>query len=212
MDKIKILIVDDHLMFLEGLKEMLAKIANLEVVGSAKDGTTALNILSQHQVDIVISDLRMNNMSGLELCKKIKEAYPKTKILMVSMHNDPHMISQLLKVGVTGYILKNTGKIELVEAINSIYQNKTFFSDEVKSNFINSKVLGINEDLNISLTKREKEVLKLIAAEHTTTEIADKLFISLNTVETHRKNILKKFNVRNSVGIVKRAIELDLLS
>lgn len=212
-DKVKILIVDDHTMFLDGITEILRNTELYDVVGTASNGTDALEIISQASVNLVITDLRMKNMDGNELSKILNLKYPDIKILVVSMHNDYSLISQLLKNGVSGYILKNTGKEELLEAIHDVTHGKTYFSEEVKSNFINSKVVGLksNEE-NIPLTKREKEVLQLIALEHTTNEMAEKLFISLNTVETHRKNILRKLKVRNSVGIVKKAIELGLLN
>ncbi|MEO9869288.1 response regulator [Ekhidna sp.] len=208
--KRKVLVVDDHAMFLDGLVEIIGKFEEFEVVGRAQSAVQALDILKEQQSDIVISDVRMSEMGGYELTKAIREEYPHMKILIVSMHNDPHIINQLLKAGVTGYILKNTGKEELLEALRSIASGKTFFSNEVKSSFIQSQVVG-NPHYQLSLTKREKEVLQLIAEEYTTNEMAERLFISLNTVESHRKNILRKLDVRNSVGIVKRAISLGLL-
>jgi two-component system, NarL family, nitrate/nitrite response regulator NarL len=211
--KTRILIVDDHTMFLDGITEIIKNTSLYDVVETASCGDDALEIISNTTIDLVITDLRMKNMDGNELSKVLKTKYPNIKILVVSMHNDHSLINQLLENGVSGYILKNTGKQELLAAIHDINCGKTYFGEEVKSNFINSKVVGLNSsDENIPLTKREKEVLNLIALEHTTNEMAEKLFISLNTVETHRKNILKKFKVRNSIGIVKRAIELGLLN
>jgi DNA-binding NarL/FixJ family response regulator len=200
-------------MFLDGITEILINTELYDIVGTASNGRDALEIISNTAIDLVITDLRMKNMDGSELSKVLKIKHPDIKILVVSMHNDHLLINQLLKNGVSGYILKNTGKQELLEAIHEITQGKTYFSEEVKSNFINSKVIAVkNDNENIPLTKREKEVLQLIALEHTTNEMAEKLFISLNTVETHRKNILRKLKVRNSVGIVKKAIELGLLN
>lgn len=207
-----ILIVDDHTMFVDGVIEILKATGKYQIIGSAANGEEALKILSIKKADLVIADLRMKHMDGHELTRAIHAHHRDTKVLMVSMHNDPYIINDLLKNGITGYILKNSGKEELLTAINMLLESKTYFSPEVKSSFINSKVLSSQVgDLSISLTRREKEVLQLIAAEYTTNEIAEKLFISNNTAETHRKNILKKLQVKNSVGIIKRAIELGLL-
>lgn len=207
-----ILIADDHAMFVDGLIEIVKSTGKYDIAGTASNGNDALKILRETPVDLVVSDLRMKNMDGGELARVIHKEHKTVKILIVSMHNDPFIVSDLLKHGVTGYILKNSGKEELLEAIDAVLDGRTYFSQDVKSSFINSKVISSNvTDCSISLTRREKEVLELIAAELTTSEIAEKLFISVNTVETHRKNILKKLQVRNSAGIVKRAIELGLL-
>ena len=207
-----ILIVDDHAMFVDGVIEILKGTGQYQIAGTATNGEEALKILSNKKADLVIADLRMKHMDGHELTGVIHAQHKQTKVLMVSMHNDPYIINDLLKNGITGYILKNSGKEELLKAINLLLEGKTYFSAEVKSSFINSKVLSSQvDDLSISLTRREKEVLQLIAAEHTTNEIAKRLFISINTAETHRKNILKKLQAKNSVGIVKRAMELGLL-
>lgn len=212
VQKKSVLVVDDHIMFLDGIIEIINKYDEFQIVGRAESAVTALEILESRPVDIVISDVRMPEIGGNELSTIIREKYPHIKILIVSMQNDTHIINQLLKTGVSGYILKNTGKEELLQALQCVSNGETFFSHEVESNFIKSKVLGNAHHQNpLSLTKREKEVLQLIAAEYTTNEMAEKLFISLNTVETHRRNILRKLDVRNSVGIVKRAISLGLL-
>lgn len=212
MTNCKILLVDDHAMFLDGVREILNQSTILEVVGSANDGDKALSFLRSNEVDLVVTDLKMHNVDGLTLCKEIHQNYPNIRLLVVSMHNDPHLINELLKDGISGYILKSSTKEELLHAVDEVMKGHTYFSSEVQESFIRSKVTSPHvKDHSIMLTRREKEVLKLIAEEHTTNEIAEKLFISLNTVETHRKNILRKLNVRNSVGIVKRAMELDLL-
>jgi len=210
-EKIKLIIVDDHKMFLDGLVEMLSKSEKMQVIGTAANGTEALEVISQQQPDILISDIRMQEMDGFQLSKALKKSYPDIKTLIVSMHNEPITINKLLQEGVMGYILKNTGRNELFTAINSIHNGQTYFSDEVQKIYMNSMVSHKKKNQSIQLTKREREIVRLIAQEYTTGEIAEELFISLNTVETHRKNILKKLEVRNSIGIIKKTMELNLL-
>ena len=210
--ELKVLVADDHTMFLDGMVEMISNIPNISIVHTATSGQEVIDYLKEHDIDMLITDLRMKDIDGFELSEMLRKEHPEIKILVVSMHNDPTIINQMLSKGISGYILKNTGKQELISAIDKISNGETFFSEEVKSKFISSKVRKNNapEEM-VKLTTREREVLELIAEEYTTNEMAEKLFISLNTVETHRKNILRKLNVRNSVGIVKKAIELGFI-
>ena len=215
MTTIKTMVVDDHKMFLDGIVSLLRGDEEVEVVSTANNGVEALDYLSKNDdIDVLITDISMPQLDGNELSKKIKDLYPNINILVLSMHSTGKTISQLLKNGATGYILKNTGKEELIEAIHTVAKGETFFSSEVKNNVMNS-MMGSDKaaepDLGVKLTRREVEIIKLIAAEHTTQEIADKLFISLHTVESHRKNIMRKVDVRNLAGLIKYAIRKGLV-
>jgi len=210
---INIMIVDDHQMFLDGITVLISSLPNVSVKHIAKDGMEALYYLNKNSaLDIIISDVSMPKLSGLELCKKVKEFYPSINLLILSMHDDTNTIKGLLEAGALGYILKNTGKEELFNAIQAVYQGETYFSDTVKNNLVNSMTFsGKSIQPAAKLSKREIEIIKLIAEEMTTNEIAEKLFISLHTVESHRKNILRKTNCRNLAGLMKYALKKRII-
>ena len=209
---IKLLLVDDHLMFLEGLQSLFQDENTIEISGVATNGKKALEFLEKHSVNIVITDISMPEIDGFELISTIKKKYPKTCVLVLSMHNEPRIISKLIKQHINRYLLKNAEKEELLKAINLLVKGENYFSEEVKkiyteNSFSRKKRTGFVPELS----KREKEVLKLITEEYTAKEIAEKLFISQHTVESHRKNIFSKLNVKNMAGLVKYTIENNLL-
>ncbi len=211
-EKIKILIVDDHLMFLEGLKSLLHDEKTIEIIGVASNGQEALDLLAQHNVNIVITDISMPEIDGFELISTIKKKYPHVSTLVLSMHSESRIISKLIKQNVNGYLLKNAEKEELLKAISLLANGENYFSEEVKKIFVESSFSrNKKSDFVPELSRREKEVLKLIVEEFTAKEIAEELFISQHTVESHRKNIFSKLNVKNVAGLVKYAIENDLL-
>lgn len=210
MNKIKVLLVDDHLMFLEGLQSLFVKEDNIEVVGTASNAEMALTILKDKQTDIVITDLSMPDIDGSSLVDTIKNKYPHLHTLVLSMHNEAHIISNLIKQEVNGYLLKNAEKEELLAAVRTIVDGENYFSKEVKD-IISESTFSRKYNPMPELSKREKEVLHLIGDEYTTKEIADKLFISQNTVETHRKNMFSKLCVKNVAGLIRIAIKNNLL-
>lgn len=208
---VRILIVDDHQMFLDGLKTMLLKEKNLVVEGEANTGVEALDILASRPVDLVITDINMPEMSGTELTRHIKKDFPNIKVLVLSMYNDREIIHEIVMTEAEGYILKNSGKKELLNAIARIADHGTYYSNEVIS--IMTEYFIIKEkarDKTQNLSPREKEIISLICQEYTTAEIADKLFLSPLTVETHRKNILRKTNSKTIVGLIKFALDNKL--
>ena len=207
---INILIADDHLMFCEGITSLLSTEKEINIVGCAENGIEVLKILKTHHIDIVLMDINMQKMDGIETTKHIVEKYPDVKVLMLTMYNNDEFIKQIIEIGAHGYILKNTGKDELILAIKSIINGGNYFNEEVKNTLIKS-FRKKNKGEQVRLTPREKDVLKLICEEYNTAEIADKLFISINTVESHRKNLLNKTGVKNSVGLVKFAIDNKLI-
>ena len=209
--QVTILIVDDHQMFLDGIKTLLSKEKNLIVVAEANTGKEALLILVKMTVDLVITDINMPEMSGTELTRQIKKNFPQIKVLVLTMYNDREIIHEIVMTEAEGYILKNSNKKELLNAINRITDHGTYYSNEVISimteNYITKEKI---RDKTHELSSREKEIISLICLELTTAEIADKLFLSPLTVETHRKNILRKTNSKTIVGLIKFAIDNKL--
>ena len=212
MSKIKIIIADDHTMFLQGVDSMLKNEKSIEIVGKATNGEEVLAILENKDANMVLVDISMPKMDGIELTKVMKQRHPEIKILILSTHSNSQMIAKLIRLGANGYLLKNAEREELLEAIHTIHKNEEYFSKEVKDIYnefnlkLNQKSFSITE-----LSTREKEILKLISQELTAQEIADKLFISMNTVNTHRRNLLSKLNMKNTAGLVKYAVENGFL-
>lgn len=213
MKLIKIIIADDHTMFLDGIAALLEKEKEIEVVAKAENGIEALRILDNAgAVDLVILDLSMPEMDGIDLSKNIKKKYPETKILVVSTHSNTQIISRLIRIGINGYLLKNTDAAIFLKAIRSITNGDNYFAEEITQKHLNNCIQIEKQTADIvELSNREKEILTLIAQEFTTNEIADQTFISLNTVNTHRRNLLSKLNAKNTAGLVKYAIENGLV-
>jgi DNA-binding NarL/FixJ family response regulator len=211
--KYNLIIADDHKMFIDGLISILNDAPEFSVILTAKNGAQVVKYLGINGVEnihLLITDLTMPEMDGIELNKIVKETYPSLKTLVVSMHIDGNMIDKLIRNNVDGYVPKNAEKDELLTAIRSIIKGEKYFSSEIKkaytdAMFDNKKVEEIN------LTDREKEVLKLIAEEYTTQEIADELFLSKHTIESYRKNLISKLNVKNLAGLTKHALKMGLL-
>jgi two-component system, NarL family, nitrate/nitrite response regulator NarL len=212
MNKIKILIADDHTMFLQGIISLLEQEPNIEIVGKAVNGLEALQVIEQIPVDLLILDISMPEMDGIELSKILKKKFSAIKILVVSTHSNVSLISRLIRIGVNGYLLKNAEKAELLKAINTIAGGDNYFSEETEEKHLSNN-LRIEKQVSTltELSSREKEILVLIAHEYNTAEIAEKTFISLNTVNTHRKNLLSKLNAKNTAGLVKYAVENGLV-
>lgn len=211
---IKVMIVEDHQMMVDGIRAMLVNEPEIEVVAEASNGMEALTRLEEYDIDVVLLDINMPVLDGVETSKKIKSMYPMVRVIALTMYDEGALISSMLKNGVKGYILKNIGKERLLEAINTVYNGQNYFSDQIKDTLLTSMQPGKQQPtsaFHTKLTRREKEIINLILEEHTTSEIADKLFISEKTVETHRKHVLQKLNVRNTAGLVRMVIEKGLL-
>ena len=211
---IKILIADDHRLVIDGLLLMLQEVPDMQCVGQAANGQEALGLLAQSPVDVLLLDLNMPEMDGLECCRLVKERYPNVKILALSMMRELSLIKAMLKHGASGFLLKIAGKDEVLDAIRKVFEGKQAFSEEVLESLMNSfsnKPVKTAKSPFPTISRREKQILQLIVDERTTSEIADELFISFGTVETHRRNLLLKLNARNTAGLVKAAIEFELL-
>ncbi len=213
MDKeLKIVIADDHQMFIDGIRSLLKKETQLHFVHEALNGLDAFTYIQKNPVDLLITDISMPGMSGTELTKKIKNEFPGIKVLVLTMFNDPAIINEILQSEAEGYILKNTGKQELLAAINKIMDDGTFYSNEVMRHMLNqSRKKNESVAQKEDLTTRELEILKLVCDELTTADIAEKLFISPRTVETHRKNILEKSKAKTIVGLIKYAYNNNIM-
>lgn len=208
---IKIIIADDHDVIIDGLTALLSTEKNLQIVGRANNGKQLLEIIKNKPVDLIILDIEMPEMNGVEAAELLKAKYPELKILVLTMYNSPDFIANLLRHGVDGYILKNSRKQELLQAINSVFSGRSFYAPEVTEIMMDSFRQGqSNKEDTPELTPREKEIVRLIAEEHTSREIGEKLFISFHTVERHRKNIIAKLGVKNVAGLVKYALKNGL--
>jgi len=208
---LEIILVDDHQMFLDGIKTLLSKEKNINIVAEANSGEQAIKLLTEKPVDLVITDISMPGMSGTDLTKLIKKDFPGIKVLVLTMYNDREIIHDIVMTEAEGYILKNSDKRELVNAINRIADHGTYYSNEVISIMTENYVIKEKiRDKTHELSPREKEIIALICQELTTAEIAEKLFLSPLTVETHRKNILRKTNSKTLVGLIKFAIDNKL--
>lgn len=212
---IKVFIVDDHKMVIEGLMLLLQNHQDINVVGFALSGEEALKQIKVIRPDVILMDINMPGLNGIETTKRLLSIDPKAKIIAISMHKETSLIKLMVSQGAKGYVLKNAGQQEVIEAITSIHTGKRYFDETVNEIIINSVTNQSNEKENQvipKLSRREKEVLRLIMDECTTQEIAEKLFISFGTVETHRRNMLIKTGARNTVGLVKMALDFDLLN
>lgn len=208
---IRIIIADDHQMFIDGLKLIIQSFENIEVVGEASNGEQVLELLEKTPIEIAILDINMPGMDGIETAKAIRKKFPEIKVLMVTMYKQKEFITQLVAAGVSGYILKNTGAEELHDAIRVIHEGGEFFGEEITKEILHGMRHHASLPEPAQFSKREHEILKLLAEELTTQEIADKLFISFHTVESHRKNMLMKAGVKNTPGLIRYGIHIGLI-
>lgn len=203
-----ILLVDDHAILLDGLENLLKATENFEVVGKEGTVTGALNFLKSNEVDFMITDYNLPDGDGLGLVRTVKRIFPDIKILVLSMHDETHLVKEILKEGVNGYLLKKDSQDELLNALDAIKDGKIYLSNDINNMLIQS----LNQpDEQRLLTEREREILKLIAKEYTNKMIAEELFISERTVETHRKNIFRKTKTSSLVGLIKFAYANNLI-
>ncbi len=204
--KVKIYLVDDHQMLIDGLKAIISSEKEFEIVGECTLPLLAFEQIQLLKPDIVLTDINMPELSGIELVRKLKPRVGNTKFIALSMFGERSYIKDMLQAGVSGYILKNTGREELVKAINLVMQGHEFFSEEVEQ-VIESNPVNDEKINTIHLTEREVDIIDCIAKEMTNAQIAETLFISERTVETHRKNIFRKTGIKGVIGLVKFALD-----
>lgn len=208
--KIKVFLIDDHQIVLDGLKLMLDYSPKINCIGIATSGPNAIAVLHHIIPDVILLDIEMPDLNGIETCKRIKKKYPSIKIIALTMLIERSIIQNMLEAGAEGFLIKNASQDEVVKAIHLVNGGSTYYSEEVRK-IIHSKVKSKSGKTLPKLSRRETEILRLIIQENTTQEIASQLFISPGTVETHRKNIMRKFQAKNVVGVVKIALENNLV-
>lgn len=204
-----VLLVDDQSIFLDGIESLLERWANVDVIGKAYNGSSALELVKAHKPDLVLMDINMPHMDGIEATKRIRKASPDTRVIVLSMYGHREFVLELLDSGVGGYLLKTTSKEELMEAIRTVTDGKQYIAQELRALAAQPDRKADREgELKYGpLTSREVQVVKLILQERTTQEIAAALFLSVPTIETHRRNIFHKLDCRNIAGLVKYAME-----
>ena len=203
--KARVFIVDDHYMVIEGIRSLLQNEKEIDWMGHATNAASCLAFLKQQQPDVILMDINLPDLSGIDLCKEVRAKYPSVFVLGLSTFNQQAFIRNMLENGASGYVLKNADKLELLEAITTVMSGKNYLSHEVS--------LSLRESDNSlpPVTRREKEVLQLIAEGLTNTEIAEKLFISIATVNTHRKSLLEKFDAKNTAILISKGIKIGLI-
>lgn len=211
----RILIAEDHRILLESLALLLASIEDVEVISKHTNGKQVLTALEiGPEIDLVVSDLQMPVMGGIELTLKLRERFPNVRICLLTVADQPEAIKEAIRAGADGYVLKSAERSELENALRMIMKGNKYYSQEVLLQLANEKGIEFvaeEKPQKIAITQRELDVLKLIAQEFSGTEIAEKLFISPTTVETHRKHLMQKLGVQTTIGLVKYAIKYQLV-
>lgn len=213
---LRVLITDDHQILLDSLSLLISTIPGVEIAGTVNDSRKVLHVLENDEIDVLVTDFNMPHLTGIDLTLQVREKFPKLKILMLTVSEDADTIRQAFQAGISGYVMKKANRAELERAITTVASGDKYFSEAVMKELLSpaSMQAPAHEDIPstpIAVTSRELEIIKLIAQELSTTEIAERLFISVGTVETHRHNILRKLNVKNAIGIIKYAMRHKLV-
>ncbi len=210
---IKIVVADDHQLFREGLVNLLESDDSIQVIGQAENGEIAIKKALELKPDILLTDIAMPNMNGMEATRNLKKQLPELKIIAVSMHSDRQFVKGMLTAGTDAYLLKNCTHQQLLDAVHSVYNGKKYLSEDITEMVISGYLdgSGTNDDKYNQLSEREKEIFLLLAEGVSTREIGDKLFISVKTVGTHKQNILEKLELKNNSDIVKYALKKGLI-
>jgi len=216
--KIRIHLADDHQVLIDGLTNLLQTVNNFEVVGKSLDGTTVYDDVVQTNADILVLDISMPKKDGIEVLKEFNQKEFPCKVIILSSYDDLKIIKEVMKLGAKGYLTKKCAGENIIEAIDAVYQGQEYFCDAVREKIFNSFTHNnpkLNKPLYVEnpiLSAREIEIITLISLEYSGKEISEQLFISMNTVETHRKNIMKKLQIKNTIGLVKYALKNNLIT
>lgn len=212
MKKIEVAIIDDHEVVIDGLVAMLSSSEVLQITYTTQSGRELLGYLETTAPDVLLMDIQMPEISGIELCRQVLQQQPKVNIIAFSSFDDSSYVKNVMRKGAKGYLLKNSDKQTIIRAIGRVAGGEEFLDDKIKNILLQETITGQRRSIyEIPLTKREKELVTLIADGHSSQEIADKLYISLRTVETHRLNINQKMGVKNTAGLLKEAIKRGLI-
>ena len=211
IEMIKTLIVDDHKIILDSLSLLIGLMDNIEVVATINDSREVIPYLEANEVNVLMTDLNMPYMTGIELSQKVRELFPLTNILMLTVNDNPSLISDAYKMGIKGYVMKKAKREELEQAINTVSRGELYYGQEVMKTLLTDNGQQLNNEKLKLLTSRELEIINLIAQEKSSSDIARELFISKGTVEVHRSKIFKKLGVRNVVGVIKFAMKYNLI-
>ncbi|MCF8275253.1 MAG: response regulator transcription factor [Flavobacteriales bacterium] len=207
MSNIRLILVDDHRIVLDGLKSLLDDIEGFDCVATADNGQKALELLKVFDVDVVLMDVDMPVMNGMEATRRIKKEYPKVKVISLTQHSERGMVQQLLDCGSDGYLLKNIAQDELTAAIRKVFEGQNVFSSEVTMSLAGKTVEKNLNGVEVELTEREVEILQLISEGLSSKQIGEKLFISPRTVDTHRTNLMNKLDIHNIAGLIRFALK-----
>lgn len=214
MKKIRVLLAEDHTIVRQGLVALLRSEPEMEVVGEASDGIEAVELAKKLVPDIILMDIAMRNLNGLEATRRIKKLFPHMKVLVLTMYENEEWIFQILKSGASGYLIKDSAMTELTSAIRAVNQGDSYLSPSISRKVINEYIrkaeVGERERLEDLLSDREREVLQLIAEGNSIPQIASLLCISKKTVEAHKTHIMEKLNIHDKVGLIKYAIRIGL--
>ncbi|HZW71740.1 MAG TPA: response regulator transcription factor [Hanamia sp.] len=205
----KVFIIDDHPMVVAGLNSLLGRLENIEVCGAVSNAFEAIPFLKNNTIDVILLDINLPDISGIDLCKKIHKEFPEIKIVGISTFSERSYISRMIENGASGYLIKSASAEEIAEAIDTVLKGKIYLS--VSMEHIAKPLSIVPSDNLPALTKREKEILLLISEGMTNNQIAEKLFISTLTVDSHRKNLLTKLNVNNTASLIKLAVQNGLI-
>jgi len=217
MKKIKILFADDHAIVRDGLRLLFKSDPQFSIIGEAPNGEEALELIAKHKPDVALLDISMPKLNGIEATKIIKEKYPDTRVLILTIHENEEYIQQMILAGADGYVVKNAEKREIFDGVRAVANHETFFSPSVSKVLLEGLIKRtrknetIDSDIYNKLTKREIEILRLVAEGLTSKEISQKLFISISTVNSHRTNMMKKIDKHDTASLVRYAIQQNLI-
>jgi DNA-binding NarL/FixJ family response regulator len=214
MNKIRVLIAEDHTIVRQGLSALLRSEPDIEVAGEASDGLEAVEMAKKQMPNIVLMDVAMRNLNGLDATRKIKKLFPQMKVLVLTMYDNEECIFQILKAGASGYLIKDSAMTDLVSAIRAVHQGDSYLSPSISKKVIEEYIrraeIGEKQGVDNLLSDREREILQLIAEGHSLAQIASFLCISKKTVEAHKTHIMEKLNIHDKVGLIKYAIRMGL--
>jgi len=210
-DKIRVLIVDDHKIIRVGLRGFIHMQKDMEVVGECGSEEEAITTVQTLDPDVILMDIDLEASSGISATRQIRSLFPNVKILAITLHNEETSILPMIQAGALGYVLKNADPSEMIDAIRTVYRGNSYYSRHVSDVILHFLNRPKSSALPNGLTSREVEVLRMIAQEYSNGEIAEKLFISVRTVDTHRRNLLEKLSLKNTAGLVKYAIEKGII-